>query len=342
MEPAGDPVHVPLSPADRFGELRGGSVEMRRIYAILDRIAPTDTTVLLQGETGTGKEVAARSIHDCSRRAQGPFVTVDCGSIPENLIESELFGHLRGAFSNAVQDRRGLVEEADGGTLFLDEVGDLPLPMQPKLLRVLETRKVRRIGSNSERAADVRIVAATHRPLAASVNQGTFREDLYYRLAVVEVVLPPLRMRKEDILALAAHFLEQFSGRAEPVPERLAASLLARAWPGNVRELCNFMERTISLGWKAEHAAPPSRGLPVAPTLEALLSLDLPLKDARTRWSEQFESLYVSAILQRAGGNVTRAAELAGVNRRSLQRLMVHHGIRSRDGTIPPSSDEEF
>ncbi|HUQ07476.1 MAG TPA: sigma 54-interacting transcriptional regulator [Kofleriaceae bacterium] len=316
---------VELSARHRFGEMIGASTEMRAMYAVLERVAPTDTSILIQGETGTGKELVARSIHDASPRAGGPFVVVDCGAIAENLIESELFGHVRGAFSGAVGDRRGLFEEADGGTLLLDEIGELPPPLQPRLLRVLERQEVRPVGSNATRQVDVRVVAATNRPLAQAVNRGTFREDLYYRLAVVEVVLPPLRARRDDLALLAEHFFRRYAGEHEPVPPGLLASLSSRAWPGNVRELRNYVERSVSLGvaqgLDAVPAGPARASEPVVP-------VHLPLKDARAAWTEQFERVYVEALLARTGGNVSRAAELAGVNRRSLQRLIASLGPR--------------
>jgi transcriptional regulator with GAF, ATPase, and Fis domain len=327
---------VDLSPRHSFGGVLGVSVEMRRLYAILEKIAPTDTTVLIQGETGCGKELVARAIHDASARAQQPFVVVDCGAIAENLIESELFGHVRGAFSGAVSDRRGLFEEADGGTLFLDEIGELPPALQPKLLRVLEGFEVRRVGSNASKRVDVRVVAATNRPLAESVNAGTFREDLYYRIAVVDLLLPPLRARRDDIPLLAQHFFSRYAGEKENMPEELLSSLGSRAWPGNVRELRNFIERSVSLGFKP--TAPTSdlvRDAAHATRLEEVVPSHLPLKDARLVWTEQFEILYVKALLEKTSGNVTRAAELAGVNRRSLQRLIASLGLRSDE---PPPS----
>jgi transcriptional regulator with PAS, ATPase and Fis domain len=330
VHPGELPILVPISTRASFGELLGSSVEMRRMYAILERVAPTDSTVLVQGETGTGKELAARAIHDASRRARGPFVAVDCGAIAETLIESELFGHVRGAFSGAQGDRAGLFEEADGGTLFLDEIGELPLSLQPKLLRALELREVRRVGANSGRKVDVRVVAATHRPLAASVNAGTFREDLFYRLAVVEVALPPLRARREDIVDLARHFFERFGGPDASLPPELVPTLLTREWPGNVRELRNFVDRAVTLGHDAIRAsASVEQGAP--PGLEAFIPAHLPLKDARAAWSHWFDVVYVHALLRKADQNVTRAAALAGVHRRSLQRLMVAAGLRADD-----------
>jgi DNA-binding NtrC family response regulator len=250
-------------------------------------------------------------------------VVVDCGAIAENLIESELFGHVRGAFSGAVNDRRGLVEEADGGTLFLDEIGELPPSLQPRLLRVIETLEVRRVGANTSRRVDVRVVAATNRSLAQRVNEGSFREDLYYRLAVVELRLPPLRARREDIPLLAQHFFRRYAGDREPVPPELLSSLASRAWPGNVRELRNYVERSVSLG-----VAAASGSGPPAAAAEPTVPIHLPLKDARAAWTEQFELIYVKALLAKTEGNVTRAAELAGINRRSLQRLIASLGIR--------------
>ncbi|HEY0194031.1 MAG TPA: sigma 54-interacting transcriptional regulator, partial [Kofleriaceae bacterium] len=243
-----EPVFVEVSTRNGFGELVGASVEMRRVYAILERLAQTDATVLVQGETGTGKDVLARSLHAASARAAHPIVAVDCGAIPEHLIESELFGHVRGAFTGATSDRMGVFEEADGGTLFLDEIGEMPIALQPKLLRAIESRQIRRVGSSTSRTVNVRIVAATNRSLASSLNEGSFREDLYYRLAVVELRLPALRARRDDIPVLAAHFYRMFVGDQKQLPSEFVASLVGRGWPGNVRELRNYIERAVSLG----------------------------------------------------------------------------------------------
>jgi transcriptional regulator with GAF, ATPase, and Fis domain len=356
------PLYLELSPHAVFGDVIGQSVEMRRVFATLEKAAATDATILIQGETGTGKELVAQAVHEASRRATGPFVTVDCGAMPEALMESELFGHVRGAFTGAVNDRKGAFEEAEGGTLFFDEIGELPLTLQPKLLRALESRQVRRVGTNVARPVDVRVLAATNRSLARCVNDGSFREDLYYRLAVVEIELPPLRARREDIPLLASRFMERFTGAPTPVPPEALSVILARSWPGNVRELRNFIERSISVGWRAATSAPPrpSEALPggpaapatrpsrppqsdarggepavamgtsdYGPELSALLQM--PLKDARLHWTEKFESIYVRALLARSGGSVTRAAELGGVSRRFLQRTMVRLGMRSSE-----------
>ena len=334
---------VPISDHDAFGELIGASLEMRQVYAILERIASTNATLLIAGETGTGKDVAARSLHAASPRASGPFVPVDCGAIPESLFETELFGHVRGAFSGAVSDRRGVFEEAHGGTLFLDEIGEMPLGVQAKLLRAIETRAVRRVGGNSERPVDVRIVAATNRALAECANQGTFREDLYYRLAVVEVTLPPLRARVEDIPRLAAHFFARFGGTDAPLPDAFVAMLMRRSWPGNVRELRNFIERSVSLG--SIHEPSPNRLSSHPPaalpsTVESLIPLHLPLKDARQAWTSNFESIYVRSMLKKTGGNLTHAAELAGVNRRFMQRLLARLGLRASDVALDPDDEK--
>jgi transcriptional regulator with PAS, ATPase and Fis domain len=330
---------VELSPRHRFAEVIGASTEMRRLFDVLEKVSPTEASVLIQGETGTGKELVARAIHDASPRANGPFVVVDCGAIAENLIESELFGHVRGAFSGAVGERRGLFEEAHRGTIFLDEIGELPPSLQPRLLRVLESHEVRRVGSNSSKKIDVRIVAATNRSLAKSVNEGNFREDLYYRLAVVELRLPPLRARRQDIALLAEHFCRRYAGDKATLPQEFLATLMSRDWPGNVRELRNFIERSVSLGFSSPNLSPPSpRAGTALPTgFEEVVPTHLPLKDARAAWTEQFELFYVKALLAKTNNNVTRAAELAGINRRSLQRLIASLGIR--DESSGPASD---
>ncbi len=329
-----EPTFTEVSPKDSFGDLLGASIDMRRVFAILERVAESNATVLLQGETGTGKDVAARAIHAASARAEGPFVAVDCGAIAETLIESELFGHVRGAFSGAVADRAGAFEAAHGGTLFFDEIGELPLPLQPKLLRCLETHEVRRVGSNTSRAVDVRIIAATNRHLPAEVNSGAFREDLYYRLAVVTIELPPLRARREDVVLLAKHFYQAFRGANVDLPTSIIATLVSREWRGNVRELRNFIERNVSMGSPSSPPPPMDQARAGLGPLEALVPTDLPLREARDWWVDQFEAAYLRAVIQKAGGNVTRAAELAGVNRRHFQRMMIRVGLR------PPAGDD--
>jgi transcriptional regulator with PAS, ATPase and Fis domain len=325
------PAQIALSPRASFGELLGASVEMRMVYAVLERAAQADATVLLLGETGTGKDVAARSLHAESSRRAGPFVPVDCGAIPENLIESELFGHVRGAFTGAIANRKGAFEEADGGTLFLDEIGEMPLALQPKLLRALETKSIRRVGETQTRPVSVRIVAATNRPLARAVNEGTFREDLYYRLAVIEVALPPLRARRADVPALAQSFYERMVPGGK-LPDPYVAHLETKSWPGNVRELRNTIERDVALGLPRTTEAVPASPPPALPSgIESIVPLHMPLKEARAAWSRAFDSIYVRAMLDKTSGNVTRAAEAAGVSRRFLQRMMARLGMSSDD-----------
>jgi transcriptional regulator with PAS, ATPase and Fis domain len=330
VEVLDEPVFVPLSDRTELGLLVGGSVEMRRVYALLERVAPTDSTVLIQGETGTGKDVAAQTIHQLSRRKDGPFVPLDCGAVPASLFESELFGHTRGAFSGATSDRQGVFEEANGGTLFLDEIGEIPLDLQPKLLRALETKSVRPVGGNRARPVDIRVIAATNRPLAQAVNEGAFREDLYYRLAVVDVSLPSLRARPEDVAPLARHFYGRLKGAGNELPASFARALTGREWPGNVRELKNYVERSVALGF-IDGAADASVARPDRGVHEGQIPLDRPLKDARQAWILGFESVYARHVLARANGNVTHAAELAGVSRRFLQRLLARRGSRASE-----------
>jgi len=327
-----EPVHIPLSDRDHFGFAIGQSVEMRRVYSMIERIAPTDVTVLIEGETGTGKEVIARTIHEASNRAAQAFVVVDCGAISEHLIEAELFGHARGAFTGASEARQGLFEEANGGTIFLDEIGELPLALQPKLLRVLESRQVRRVGENAARPVDVRVLAATNRSLASNVNEGSFREDLYYRLAVMKLELPPLRSRRDDIPLLAAHFYRRATGENAELPKELIPELIGRSWPGNVRELRNFVERAACLGvGEARAAMDGPSTIPLPDGVEALIPVDLPFKEARGAWMDRFETFYLSTLLKKTNGNVTRAAEMAGMHRRTLQRIMLSLGMRATD-----------
>ncbi|MDI1481719.1 sigma 54-interacting transcriptional regulator [Polyangium sp. y55x31] len=332
-----DVVALPLSSRTRFGRLVGASVPMRRLFALLDRIvsAEKDTTVLVEGETGTGKELVAAALHAESARARGPFMVFDCSSVSAGMLESELFGHRRGSFTGATEHRVGRFEAAHGGTLFLDEIGELPLELQPKLLRALETRTITRIGENEPRRADVRIVAATNRSLAAEVERGRFREDLYYRLAVVLVRLPPLRERLDDIPLLVRHFEKEWQGRADAPPllpnevlERMKAH--PRPWPGNVRELRNKVEMMLSLGldeppWAAEETEePPSAVLPV-------VNLEQPLHVGLAQLESAYKRAYVERALRETGYNVSQAAKIAGVGRAFVQRVMRKHGIRSSD-----------
>ncbi len=326
----GGPALVPLSSSARFGDAIGGSVAMRALFAARERAAPSHEPVLIVGESGTGKELLARGIHDQSPRAGGPFVVFDCTSVAPNLAEAELFGYVKGAFTGAHQNRVGLIEEANGGTLFIDEIGELPLELQPKLLRVLEERQIRPVGSADWRSFDARIVAATHRDLRARVMARQFREDLYYRLAVVEVHVPPLRDRKEDIPLLVERFL------AAQVPPREIAQLppnamellLAHSWPGNVRELRNTVARLVLFPHLGKDAIVPASGPADEGGIAPLLHLSL--SEARAIVVEQFERDYVVHKLREQGGNVTRAAESMGVSRQLVHRLMERYGIRSR------------
>jgi DNA-binding NtrC family response regulator len=305
---------------DGTPRLLGNSEALRNAQKQIGRAAATDSTVLITGETGTGKEVAARVLHDASRRRHAPFVAINCAAIPAELLESELFGHTRGAFTGAVTQRAGRIVEANGGTLFLDEIGDLPLPMQAKLLRVIQERTLTPVGSNTSVAIDVRIVAATHRDLAAEVAARTFREDLFYRLNVIPVHLPPLRDRPDDILPLAAHFLiaaANLAGPARTLSGDAERRLLAHAWPGNVRELKNAMERVAALARgplvTADDLAfltAPRAGVSEIPA--ALL--DLPLPQA----IEWLERAAIERALQQSAGNRAEAARRLGISRQSL------------------------
>ena len=321
-----------------FDNLVGKSGRMRDVYRLLEQAAGLDITVLLGGETGTGKELAARAIHYHSSRRERRFVAVNCGALPPDLVESELFGHARGAFTGADSARRGLFEEAEGGTIFLDEIGELPLATQVKMNRVLQEREVRRVGDSAPSRVDVRVVAATHRDLRAEVQVGRFREDLYYRLNVFPVRLPPLRERSEDVPLLAAHFLQKHARAMrreiegfEPEALRLLA---CSPWPGNVRELENAIERAVAIaagptilpGDLPPELATPAGVLPPGPLLAALPYREV-LEQAQDRVSRE----YLVALLSEFQGNVTRAAARAGVERESLHRLLKKHGLRSDD-----------
>jgi DNA-binding NtrC family response regulator len=323
----GTDVHrLPLSDEERFGGLVGVSTGMRAAFGLLERAAASQATVLIEGETGTGKEGAARGLHDRSSRADGPFVVVDCGAIPANLVESELFGHERGAFTGATDARVGAFEEADGGTIFLDEIGELPLDLQPKLLRVLERGEIRRIGSNNHHSIDARVIAATHRDLRADVNAGSFRPDLYFRLAVIRVPLPPLRERPEDIPGLVEHISATLTDdetlRSPLLEAGFLATLRRGAWPGNVRELRNYLERCIVLG------GPVPLAEPLARAGGSDIDASVPYAEARQSALDQFERRYIEDLLRRHDNRVAAAARAAGMNRAYLYRLLQRHGLR--------------
>ena len=325
-----DIVELPLSSREQLGGVIGKSIPMRQVFTILERVAPGDDTVLIEGETGTGKEMVAEAIHEESLRASRPFVVFDCAAVAEGVLESELFGHVRGAFTGALSDREGVFEAADGGTLFLDELGELPLHLQPKLLRVLERFETRRVGSTSTRRVDVRVIAATNRNLAAEVAAGRFREDLFYRIGVVRIRLPPLRERLEDIPLLVEHLQKQLArpGASATIPERIVRSFQGRAWPGNVRELRNAVARALSLGSGGDAPVEHSNHAAAHASWSGQVDLRVPLKTAKETLADAFERAYIEEALREAGGNVSRAAEIAGVNRKLIQRAMKRHALR--------------
>jgi two-component system response regulator AtoC len=319
-----------LERAAGFEEMVGGSPAMREIHSMVEQVAPSDATVLLRGETGTGKELVARAIHRRSPRGERPFVAVNCTAVPRELMESEFFGHEKGAFTGAVARRVGRFEQAEGSTLFLDEVGDLDLSIQAKLLRVLQEKEFTRVGGRDAVKADVRIVAATNRDLEQAVRDGAFRDDLYYRLNVIPIRLPPLRERVQDLPALLEHALGSFARRygkpAPPPPPEAMAALSAYAWPGNVRELRNLCERALLLGWAG---VLPMLG---GPRAEAAAQADtsLPLLEARQRLVERFEREYLTRLLKEHRGRIGEVARAAGIAERNLYEKMKSYGL-SRD-----------
>jgi DNA-binding NtrC family response regulator len=323
-----DDVRTALSPSEAFAGVLGKSAAMRRIFAMLPRLAATDATVLIEGETGTGKSLLASAIHDTSPRSACPFVVLDCASITPTLIESQLFGHSRGAFTGAQQAREGAFQVAGGGTLFLDEIGELPLDLQPKLLRVLEERKVTPLGTTQEVAVDVRVIAATNRDLREEVNRGRFRTDLYYRLNVVRLRVPPLRERPEDIAPLVEHFYRQCSPNDPHPPEALVATWRDLHWSGNVRELRSAVERAVLLGAmadgpKAADDRPPAAG-------DGPHDLALPFRAAKERVVTRFEHAYLAALIERHQGNISQAARAAHMDRNHLRELLRRHGIEPK------------
>jgi len=320
---------------ETFQEMVGTSPVMRRVFETIQTVAPTDVTVLITGESGTGKELVARAIHRLSRRSGSPFVAVNCPALPGNVLESELFGYVKGAFTDARQDRKGLFQEAEGGTLFLDEIGDLPHDLQAKLLRVLQEKEIKPLGQNRTVKVDVRVLASTNQDLGKLMSEGKFREDLFYRLKVVSLHLPPLRERVEDIPPLAEHFLQKHGPRLGREGIRLAPeameSLLSHDWPGNVRELENRIQQALilarsgSIGITQLWPEPAPRGSEW-PSVQ-----HLPYKEAKLRIISHFHKNYFSRLLEENKGNVTKAAEACGLERQALQQLLRRFGISRQD-----------
>jgi two-component system, NtrC family, nitrogen regulation response regulator GlnG len=328
--------HQPqLRATDRtsFGELVGTSPAMRNLFAILEAAAPTDATVVIEGESGTGKELCARAIHDASTRRERPFVVFDGGAVNAQLVDSQLFGHVRGAFTGAETERQGAFVRANHGTIFLDEIGDLPLDIQVKLLRVLEDRSVQPIGKDERVRVDARVVVATHRNLAQLMRAGRFREDLFHRLSVVLVTMPPLRERPEDISLLVREIYRQRHTEPGPIAGPNLAALSAYGWPGNVRELRNVIERAIVLA-PASKRFEDLQLILQAETGSAAAPIDsgLPFKDAKQKLLDAFEARYLSQVLARSSGVLTKAAAHAGLSTKHLRRLLEKYGLRTDDG----------
>ena len=336
---------VDIVPAQKtsFEGLVGQSVALREVFNILDRVAPTDLTVLITGETGTGKELVSRALHQRSLRKNGPFVVFDCGSVAASLVESELFGHERGAYTGAVGARAGVFEQAHRGTIFIDELGELPLQLQPALLRVLEQREVRRVGSSRTRSVDVRVVAATNRDLREMIRAGTFREDLYYRLNVVELALPPLRDRMQDLPILIEHLLANapFQHSVRGFSSDVVDLFQQYRWPGNIRELKNVIQRCIPFcdgdlidleslpeSLRGDPIPGPTPDAPTEPRGLAVPAGDLSLREAKTQLINAFERKYLEELLAKCEGNISKAARSAGVDRKTITRLLKRHGIR--------------
>jgi DNA-binding NtrC family response regulator len=333
-----------LDSGDAFSGLIGTSAPMRQVYRLIDTVAPSDATVLIVGESGTGKELTARAIHDRSTRRQKPFIAVNCSELNDSLLESELFGHVRGAFTGADVARKGLFEAAEGGTIFLDEIGHMSTSVQTRLLRVLQEREVRRVGSSDPIGVDVRVVAATNANLQQAVEAGTFRLDLFYRLNVVDISLPPLRERTDDIAVIATHLAKRYALKSRKriagfTPEALAV-MQAHNWPGNVRELDNVVQRAVLMA-SSERIEPADMPLtavradmrPKRPTTTQTPAPDFEeegqtYSEMRKNLLRTFERQYLESLMQRAGDNLSEAARLSGIDRTNLRRMLKEHGLR--------------
>jgi transcriptional regulator with GAF, ATPase, and Fis domain len=348
IKPDGEGAAVSVPVVASFGGLVGTSAAMQRLFELIDRVAGSEIDVLVQGESGTGKELVATELVQRSPRAQGPLIVVDCGSISPSLVESELFGHVRGAFTGAERDREGAFEAADGGTVFLDEIGELPLELQPKLLRALEAREVRRVGQTKSKRVDVRVIAATHRDLEREVNRGRFREDLYYRLAKVSVRVPTLRDRIEDLPLLVKNFLAAMDGAGvEKFFDRLFSpsvldDMAQYDWPGTVRELRNFVERSTVLddvlptrksgtmaAVRVDSTDPNAPAGSTPPAARLPVDRSLPFRIAKERAVEAFERAYIGPLLQECQGNMSKAARTARMDRMYLHQLAQKYGFRT-------------
>ena len=336
FSPIDEEVTVEPDRDGQLGGMIGQSVKMRQIFGLIKKIAPMDVSVVIQGETGTGKELVARAIHENSSRKKGPMVVLDCGAIPPNLIESELFGHEKGAFTGAVNSRPGAFERANGGTIGLDELGELRLDLQPKLLRVLENREVRRVGGNEVLEVDVRLIAATNRDLVKEIQAGNFREDLYFRLSVIGIQLPPLRQRRDDIphilrKELADPEIVSKHGRKHFSPAALSV-LMAYPWPGNIRELMNVLSHVLTFtdGDEIDVSHLPARVQGQQKEQPLPFNEHLSFKDAKEQLLESFEREYITQVLRRCDGNISRAARESGLHRKSIERLVKKYTLDTR------------
>ncbi|MCA9665412.1 MAG: sigma 54-interacting transcriptional regulator [Myxococcales bacterium] len=335
FQPFEERIEILPSEAERLGTMVGRSLLMREIFGLIERVAPTEATVLIEGETGTGKDQAARTIHELSKRSEGPFVVVDCGAVAGNLIESELFGHEKGAYTGATATRQGAFELANGGTIFLDELGELSLELQPKLLRVLEQREIRRVGGSRTMRVDIRVVAATKQDLRSEIAKGKFREDLYFRLSVVPIYMPALRERKDDIPLLVHEFARKLGAAEADFPPEGMDMLAAHDWPGNVRELRNILERGLYLSKQMGSEAfkfinITGLGAP-RPSAQRSVEIEFDSRDSyranKERWNDEFERRYLNWLLKRADGNISRAAREADMDRKYLHKLIKKHNI---------------
>lgn len=335
-------VQIEPSENNYFGDMVGRSKKMRQIFGVLERISPSQATVIIEGETGTGKELVAKAIHQNSLRKDKPFIVFDCSAVAPNLIESELFGHTKGAFTGAVKDRLGAFEAANGGTIFLDEIGELTIDLQPKLLRALEQREVKRVGSTQSMKVDVRVICATNRNLKDEVSEGRFREDLYYRLSVVKIQMPPLRERLEDIPLIVEKILQNARYNVKPdgsyyvsrVEDDALKILQRYQWPGNVRELNNIIERAVSFsqdgmirGADLQFVFNEIESGEEATVRMNMVDVDKPFKEAKQEIVESFEKEYLQELLDRHKGNVSKASREAKIDRKHLRNLLIKYGI---------------